>query len=107
MNILSIDLDFFLDLRPEYDQNRLSQTEYTPWAANKVEHYLKERCHLSKDNRVPGKIVKYHHEFFDLWKKLMDSGHLDVPFKLIHIDSHADMGMGSNSNSSGYIEFSE
>jgi hypothetical protein len=104
VNVLSIDLDFFLEKRPRRREvnGRLSQTEYIPWTPCKVESYLENNCKLRKNCPIPGKIVTYHHEFLDLWKGLIDSGQLEIPFRLVHIDSHADMGMGDCST--GYIQ---
>jgi len=103
MNVLDIDLDLFLDPRPsrEAEADRLPSGEYHPWSPRKVEDYLTQCCNLRKDVPLPGDVVRYHHELFDRWKFLIDSGKLHVPFHLTHLDSHADMGMGDGS--SGYI----
>jgi hypothetical protein len=103
VNVLDIDLDFFVDPRPHRRANgdRLSETEYHPWPPCSVEEYLTQRCNLRKDSPLPGAVVTCHHELFDQWKCLIDSGDLAAPFHLTHVDSHADMGMGDAS--SGYI----
>lgn len=103
MNILDIDLDFFLEPRPtrRAKNDRLSPWEFHPWSRHRVDDYLSTRCNLSKERRLPGAVVTYHHELFDRWKSLITSGRLRVPFHLTHIDAHADMGMGDAS--CGYI----
>ncbi len=105
MNVLDIDLDFFVDPRPNRQANtgRLSAKEYHPWSTQSVEEYLTQRCNLRKGCLLPGAIVTYHHELFDRWKLLIASGELEKPFQLTHLDSHADMGMSLSDNSCGYI----
>jgi hypothetical protein len=104
VNVLDIDLDFFLKPRPTRREKdgRPSASEYQPWSPAEVEAYLTKRCNLRKRYRLPGAVVTYHHQVFDRWKSLIHSGHLQVPFHLTHIDSHADMGMGDGS--AGYIQ---
>ena len=99
MNVLDIDIDAFLDPRPKRRANddRLSSTEYRPWARRDVKNFLADRCILHDPK--PGDIVTYHHELFDRWNSMIASGQLRVPFHLTHVDSHADMGMGDASSS--------
>jgi hypothetical protein len=105
MNVLDIDLDFFVDPRPRQQakSGRLSEMEYHTWSAQSVEEYLTRRCNLRKGCLLPGAVVTYHHELFDRWKTLIGSYELTKPFQLTHLDSHADMGMGFADNSCGYI----
>jgi hypothetical protein len=103
VNILDIDIDAFLDPRPrrKATSGRLSSNDYRPWSHSDVEDFLTRRCNLRKDRPLPGGVVTYHHELFDHWNSLIESGQIDAPFHLTHVDSHADMGMGDAS--AGYI----
>ena len=98
MNVLDIDLDFFLDPRPNRPtEGRLDGNYYTPWNAARVETFLTRQCKLQKCFPIPGAHFENHHELFDVWKNLITTGQLSEPFHLTHIDSHADMGMGDTS----------
>lgn len=103
MKILDIDIDAFLDPRPQHKSTngRLSSNEYRPWSHSDIEYFLTRRCNLRKDHPLPGRVVTYHHEVFDIWKTLIETGQIDIPFHLTHVDSHADLGMGDAS--AGYI----
>jgi hypothetical protein len=99
VNVLDIDLDVFLDPRPwrKVDEGRLSPSEYQAWSPIQVEEYLVERCKLDPNVPIPGQVVVYHHELFDIWNRLIAGGTLQKPFSLTHIDSHADLGLGDPS----------
>lgn len=103
MKVLDIDLDLFVDPRPgrQARSTRLSAADYQSWTTQSVEQYLVDRCNLRKNHPLPGAIVTYHHELFDVWKALIAAGRLRKPFQITHLDSHADMGMGDGS--CGYI----
>jgi hypothetical protein len=99
MNVLDIDLDIFVDPRPRRPSaDRLSATDYSSWSPDRVEEYLTEHCNLDTVNPLPGKIVTYHHELFETWRRLIADGRLVALFSLTHIDSHADMGLGDPSS---------
>lgn len=96
MRFLDLDLDFFLNdnaYRSESDSGRLS-SEYKPWSASKVRHFVEEKCGLSRDAPVQGRTVESHDEVFDFWRTLIESGSLGVPFEVIHIDAHPDLWVG-------------
>lgn len=103
MNILDIDIDVFVDPRPDFGigKGRLPSAHFNAWTPTEVEKFLEERCGLRADKRIPGAIVTCHHELFDIWDQLIADGRLNAPFSITHIDSHADMGLGDAS--SGYI----
>ena len=93
---LDLDLDFFLNDNAycsESDSGRLG-SEYQPWSASKVRHFLEERCSLSPDAPVQGRTVESHDGVFDFWRTLIESGGLRVPFEVIHIDAHPDLWVG-------------
>lgn len=94
MNILSIDLDYFLNdvtYASGNDNVRQSSNKYFPWSSQKVRDFVQVRFQLSKTNRIPGKIVKNHHEAFYYWRELIENQLLKPPFNLIHVDAHFDM----------------
>jgi hypothetical protein len=96
MRFLDLDLDFFLNDNAycsECGSGRLG-SEYKPWRASKVRHFLEERCGLSPDAPVQGRTVESHDGVFDFWRTLIESGGLRVPFEVIHIDAHPDLWVG-------------
>ncbi len=96
MRILDIDLDFFLS-RISYGgarDGRLDSGNYLPWPAQNVRTFLETRCGLSKANRLPGKVVLTHDQVFYDWRNRIESGQLLPPFEVVHVDAHADLGMG-------------
>lgn len=103
MNILDIDLDFFLDDIAYYcdatGTDRLDDNFYNPWEASAVRNFLEERCKLSIRDPIKGNILKHHHEVFGYWRMLISKGLLTKPFDIIHIDAHSDLGLGD----AGYV----
>ena len=92
--ILDIDLDFFLNkvsISRENDK-RLNKKKYYPWSKSRFESFLENRCQLSKSHRIPGRVLNQHHEAFYFWRKLILQGKITVPFELVHIDAHSDLG---------------
>jgi hypothetical protein len=100
MKVLDIDIDLFVDPRPSWraDADRLDSARYRSWSPMAVEDYLTDRCNIQKEHPLPGAIVTEHHELFDRWDSLISTGQLTTPFDLVHIDSHADLGMGDPSS---------
>jgi hypothetical protein len=100
MTVLDLDLDFFLgDVPYRSFGGRPSADEFPPWDRHKVRAFLERRCGLSRDRRVKGRLVRQHHEAFFFWRELIGAGRLECPFHVVHVDSHADLGMGD----SGYV----
>lgn len=98
MNILDIDLDFF-QTGTEYfisdnKRERLSNEGIKPWRIKNVINFLENKCHLDKQNKIPGQIVEHHHEVLNLWRYLIKKNKLIPPFSVYHIDAHADLGLG-------------
>jgi len=95
MRILDIDLDFFLDqnLVLKSDNGRLPDDMYEPWSCGAVKYFLDKNCGL-EGKKIQGRIVNKHHEALFFWEELIISGKLRYPFEIVHIDAHADMGMG-------------
>ncbi|MFW9782022.1 MAG: UPF0489 family protein [Candidatus Heimdallarchaeota archaeon] len=93
--ILDIDLDFFLNKVSEAreDEKRLKKKHYYPWNKITLESFLENRCHLSKKNRIPGRIVNKHQKAFFFWREMFVNQKIKIPFELVHIDAHTDIGV--------------
>jgi len=76
------------------EDKRLPPADYSSWDKQEVRTFLEENCGLSLDNRCPGRIIQHHDEAFDFWLELVKLGHIEVPFEVVHIDGHADLGNG-------------
>ena len=98
--ILDLDLDFFLDdaaiLRGSED-GRLDGADFPPWPLEQVLTFLHDQCGLR--GPLPGFAVENHGELFVRWREAINVGQLEVPFRVTHIDAHADLGLGA----SGYV----
>jgi len=99
MRVLDIDLDFFLNKIAFWKKGnkRLDEKEYVSWKKEKFIEFLEKNCNLSKNNKIKGRIVKKHHEAFYFWRELIEKNELKTPFEVIHIDAHADLGLGDYS----------
>ena len=96
MRCLDLDLDFFLNKNAYFsgsDNVRLG-SEYKPWSASKVRHFLEARCGLSPETPVQGRTVESHDGVLDFWRMLIESSRLRIPFEVIHIDAHPDLWVG-------------
>ncbi len=90
--ILDLDLDFFLDGVEYYDSPvRLDPDYFHPWSSEEVERFLQVTCKLPGNARIPGRVVTHHDEAFIFWRELIESGELDPPFEVVHVDAHADL----------------
>jgi len=96
LRVLNIDLDFFLNDIAYFvhDKKRLNSNEYRPWSETELRFFLEHNCGLSK--AVHGKIIVHHHEAFPFWRSLIEKNQLNYPFELVHIDGHADLGLGDD-----------
>lgn len=100
MRILDLDLDFFISdiaLFRVDGNDRLDDTNYKPWSEEETRVFLEKNCGLSKSNRIKGRIIKHHDEAFFFWRELIDKGSLTTPFEVVHVDAHADLGLGDAS----------
>lgn len=99
MKVLNIDLDFFLSrIRHSPDEDtRPAADEFSPWAPESVHEFMKRNCGLTSSPKLPTMVVTTHDEVFDLWKEQIRNGRLHTPFDVVHIDAHADLGMGDAS----------
>ena len=96
MNVLDIDLDFFLDRsvhnRADDPSNRPDDEGIIFWPAHEVSNFVETTLNIGTNN--PGRIVQNHDEVFYQWKTLIEANELTIPFKIVHVDAHSDLGMG-------------
>lgn len=96
--ILDLDLDFFVDGVAHdraADAGRLDGEDYPPWSTADALAFLKDGCNLTK--KLPGFVVEHHGELFPLWRDAIAAGKLTPPFEVVHVDAHADLGLGDSS----------
>ncbi len=95
LNILDIDLDFFLNNIAYWAEGgRLSSENYFPWEEDRVRWFLEKKCKLSTNKRIKGKVFKDHNEVFFFLRDLAFNMHETVKFSIDHIDAHSDTGNG-------------
>jgi len=92
MNILNIDLDFFLYGRKANYKRPRNEIDIEPWSKKKVIDFLEIELGLSKKRKVLGCCLNHHHEVYFKWKKLIEMNLLNTPFNIYHIDAHSDLG---------------
>ncbi|MBU3191895.1 UPF0489 family protein [Clostridium bowmanii] len=100
MKILDLDLDFFqMDVSNwGNDYGKRLNSEYTqPWNKEKLVSYLETNLGLRKNKKIDGRIYTHHDEAFYFWRELILKGNLCIPFDLVHVDAHADLGFGDSS----------
>jgi hypothetical protein len=105
MRFLDLDLDFFLNknaYKSALNSGRLGP-EYKPWSFRRVRHFMEDRCGLSSDAPVQGRIVESHDGVLQFWRTLIESGRLKIPFEVIHIDAHPDIWGGGLYLVSGFL----
>lgn len=98
--VLDIDLDFFVQgaaTGRAPDDGRLDSDMYPRWPIEDALAFLRGRCLLTQP--VAGMVVERHGELFGRWRDAIAQGLLAPPLSVVHIDAHADIGMGD----SGYM----
>lgn len=100
MKVLDLDMDYFSE-EPAHDisedcEERLDEELYGNgvFTEARVRQFLENNLGLSQENRIPGRIVKGHNEALYFWQELVAEGKLQVPFEVVHVDSHGDLGCG-------------
>lgn len=97
--VLDIDLDFFV-WPPAYWppwSNRMPQDAFEHLASEQdVRDFLEKQCHLTPGNRLPSQSLTRHDEAFDVWRRWITEGTLKVPFRVVHVDAHSDLGLGGS-----------
>jgi hypothetical protein len=95
LNILDIDLDFFLDGIAYFcTEGRLPSEEYSPWTEKRVRIFLEKNCNLSKRDPIRGKVFNDHNEVFFFLRDLALDTDEPVRFSIDHVDAHSDTGNG-------------
>ena len=102
MKILDLDMDYFMTAiaHTSFSCNeRLDEERYgdSVWSEEEVRQFLEKNLGLSKNHKVLGRIVGGHNEALFFWEELIESKKLIEPFGVIHVDSHADLGLGDAS----------
>lgn len=100
MKILDLDMDYFMEMvatNISFDRTeRLSEDEFggSVWTERRVRQFLEQNLGLSKQNKLHGRIVTNHNESLLFWEELVAKEKLTIPFEVVHVDSHADLGLG-------------
>lgn len=102
MKVLDLDMDYFMESvahTPFSVSERLAEEDYgsSVWSEDRVRAFLEKNIGLSKDRKIPGRIVVGHNEALFFWEELISKKELQDPFEVVHIDSHADLGLGCSS----------
>lgn len=95
--VLDIDLDAFLDDVAHWSESgqRLPADEFNPWTEQRLVHFLEKRCGLSSASPIPGRFKIEHDGAFAFLCEQADKAGQAVD--VVHIDGHADLGMGESS----------
>ncbi len=96
--VLDIDLDYFAYGAVHWKSglDRLSAEDFPPWKEEEIRNFLEINIGLNKGKNLVGYLIDTHDKAFHLWKSLIAKNQLRPPFEVIHIDAHADLGMGDN-----------
>lgn len=101
LNILDLDLDFFLNERATNKKmrgsRRLNKKIFVPWTDIDVINFLNGNCGLSTNTKIYGKIFTEHDELFAYLRELQEQNNFEFTFSIDHVDAHADLGLGDNS----------
>jgi hypothetical protein len=98
--ILDLDLDFFNwpPFRHEHELPRLPASECKHLASSfQVRDFLERQCCLSEQFPLRGHEAEFHKDAIKVWRCWIDEGLLSVPFNIVHIDAHSDLGQGEDS----------
>ena len=100
MIVLDLDMDYFMEIVATNisfeTTERLSEDEYggSVWTECRVRQFLEQNLGLSKQKKLPGRVVTGHNESLFFWEQLIADKKLHVPFEVVHVDSHGDLGLG-------------
>jgi hypothetical protein len=100
--VLDLDLDFFVWPPAHWPQwkGRMPPDAVERLASPEaVRGFLEGQCGLSREKPLPGTMVTKHDEVFPVWRRWLDDGLLRGPFEVVHVDGHADLGLGD----AGYV----
>lgn len=110
MKVLDLDMDYFLDIvctDIEEDRPNRLLNEYDDfvWSEERVRAFLENNLGLSKEHPQKGRVIIGHNEALTFWKELILKGDLSIPFEVVHVDSHADLGLGYTSSWKHIIKY--
>lgn len=98
MKVLDIDMDYFLKEIPimisENSMDRVADEEYQVWDREEIIAFIEKKLGLSKKKKIKGRVVTHHNEALFYWRELIQDNKLLSPFEVVHVDSHADLGLG-------------
>ena len=57
------------------------------WSEQRVRLFFESNLGLSKNHKIPGRIVVGHNEALHFWYELVSEHKLITPFEVIHIDT--------------------
>lgn len=102
MRVLDLDMDYFMTKianTPFSCKARLTEEDYgnSVWSEEEVRQFLEQNLGLSKKHKIHGRIVNGHNEALFFWEELINCKKLSDPFDVVHVDSHADLGLGDSS----------
>lgn len=63
------------------------------WNKKEVVKFIEENLGLRADAKIKGRIVEGHDGAYYFWEELLTERKIVAPFEVIHIDSHADLGI--------------
>lgn len=94
--VLDLDMDFFLSdvCALAAPGERPCAREAQPWDEAAVRAFLEQRCGLSRERRVPGRVFETHDGALWLWREWARAGRIAPPFHVTHVDAHSDLGIG-------------
>jgi len=96
LRVLDIDLDFFLsDCCPLAEKGERPCLEgHEPWSEKAVVDFLENQCGLTANCPIPGAVFETHDGALLYWREQLQSGALEAPFHVTHVDAHSDLGIG-------------
>ncbi len=99
--VLSLDVDYFVN--PKVAGPRRGRPSDDTHVVRDIEHiidFLATKCLVGVDNPVAGRAAIDHDAAFWAIRDWIRDDRLQIPFNLVHIDAHADLGFGD----AGYSE---
>lgn len=98
MIVLDLDLDFFVHPTPRgWDTDagkRPSGSRFAVSPKREVRDFLERHLRLSKKQPPRANEASTHDGAFWYWRDEIAAGRLVPPFDVVHVDNHADLGMG-------------
>ncbi len=99
--VLSIDVDYFVEPKVTWPEpgSRPDDKDHHVRDLNDVGQFLRTRCLVSPELPTVGVAACDHDDAFTALQQWMAAGNLKAPFRLVHVDAHADLGLGD----AGYV----